>query len=80
MSDAIDFATDLSEREREAIIAARQRVEASRKPLRDEDLTDCRDCGEAIEPARRKALPFTDRCASCAHEAETFYRERAWKV
>jgi phage/conjugal plasmid C-4 type zinc finger TraR family protein len=34
----------------------------------------CRDCGEEIEPARLKALPFAVRCLGC--QTKTERRER----
>ncbi len=30
----------------------------------------CRDCGEEIEPARRAAAPFTERCLECQQSHE----------
>ena len=30
----------------------------------------CRNCGEAIEPARRLAAPFAVRCLTCQQQAE----------
>lgn len=37
---------------------------------------DCFLCDEAIEPARRKALPTTPICAECAKQQES--RKLAW--
>jgi len=32
--------------------------------------TQCRDCGERIETARLKALPYADRCVGCQTKRE----------
>lgn len=34
----------------------------------------CRDCGEAIAPARLKVMPFATRCVACQAEQEGFRR------
>jgi DnaK suppressor protein len=31
----------------------------------------CRDCGEAIAPARLQAMPFATRCVACQSRSET---------
>lgn len=58
-SDIIDAACacETAERER-AIVMARSWLHL---PGRD----DCADCGEAIAPARRAALPSARRCILC---------------
>ena len=41
----------------------------SRLP-RGESLSHCEDCGEAIPPARRKAVPGVRRCVACQENAD----------
>ena len=41
----------------------------SRLP-RGESLTHCEDCGEAIPPARRAAIPGVRRCVTCQEDAD----------
>ena len=62
--DLLDQAQTVEERDRERALAAfRRRQEiVSRRAGRP----DCVDCHEAIEEERRKSIPNTVRCASCA--------------
>lgn len=66
MADDCDLATDLAEREREAILSRRRAVQA---PAAVGDRT-CRDCGDPIEPRRLAVLPTTTWCAECARDAD----------
>lgn len=65
MGDVIDRANDLAERERESALAA-ARARTATGPGRAE----CQECGDAIPPARRKALPSSTLCVGCAEIAE----------
>lgn len=38
--------------------------------LKPSAISDCLDCGEEIEPARKKALPSARRCISCQSRKE----------
>jgi DnaK suppressor protein len=51
---------------------AGQRITHFERPYDDRRV--CRDCGEEIEPARLKALPFAIRCLECQIKKER--RER----
>ncbi|MDO5643629.1 MAG: TraR/DksA C4-type zinc finger protein [Paracoccus sp. (in: a-proteobacteria)] len=66
MNIAIDF--DLAERlaqaERDAGAGRAIAAVASRGSA------ICHDCGEHIEPARRKAAPFATRCLNCQQHSE----------
>lgn len=59
MSDIIDDAQMIEERERALNIAAASQA------LRVEGSTDCVGCGEAIDEARRRAHPQARRCLPC---------------
>lgn len=37
---------------------------------------DCTECGDAIPPARLRAVPFAVRCQSCETERETTQRQQ----
>src|SRR5215472_9621491 len=43
-----------------------QQVEAALRRLASGRYTTCSVCGEDIEPERLAAVPYTDRCRSCA--------------
>lgn len=70
MADIIDQAQAAEEAHREDALAAHGRRAAAQLAGSPLGGTDCRICGNTIEAARRKTLPFTNRCASCAHEFE----------
>jgi RNA polymerase-binding transcription factor DksA len=63
--DEGELAADLAEMERAAAIAARV-IEAVRP---GGPPTHCAECEGEIEAGRRKTLPYTGRCAACAHDA-----------
>ena len=65
MGDVIDRANDLAERERESALAA-----ACASLATGPGSAECRECGDAIPPDRRKALPATTMCVGCAEIAE----------
>lgn len=79
MTDQIDSAQEqeLQDTER-ALVAARQKIEASFKPRTDGLDGLCIDCDERIEPQRLAVLAGkTSRCASCAHDFE--HRMRGYR-
>lgn len=42
-----------------------------------ESLTHCRDCGEEIPEARRRAVPGVALCVECQHESDAKPKPRA---
>ena len=66
MSDSIDQATELSEREREAIVA--HAVAAGQGA--PSGAIWCDGCGGLIPEQRRACLPQTTSCVECASAAE----------
>ncbi|MCA1973379.1 MAG: TraR/DksA C4-type zinc finger protein [Caenispirillum sp.] len=64
MADESDLATELVERERAAILAARR---PSTAPA---STGVCGSCGDTIEPRRLAVLPTTTLCAECAHDVD----------
>lgn len=66
MADEIDRAQGLEELHRQS--ALERALEAARAPAATNSA--CADCGEAIDPARRKAAPESRLCVPCAREAE----------
>lgn len=73
MTDLVDQANDLAERERESLIA--RRVALATAPGNPADLADCLDCGGEVDPRRRAALPRVDRCIDCATRFELEIRQ-----
>ena len=69
MSDQLDEAQTLDEREREAIIA-RSRRPPGGIAHRPGVLRHCEDCGRAIPPERIAALPEALRCIDCQEAFE----------
>lgn len=64
MADIVDMAQD-------GIIAAHEAVQAhARLKKAVPGRTDCRECGEVIEPARRTALPSAATCTYCQTQIE----------
>lgn len=64
MSDEADQAQRIDERYRAAAIAhVRARTQR-------DGFDECEDCGELIEPARRKAMPSATRCVDCQEDFE----------
>ncbi len=64
MSDPLDMAQDVEERDRAGAVAAALR------PLHGHGLMSCEACGEEIPAARRQALPSARRCVRCQAEHE----------
>ncbi|MEP9402052.1 TraR/DksA C4-type zinc finger protein [Sphingomonas silueang] len=52
-------------------------IRAVRDALSGAGRTDCADCGDDIDVARRSALPSATRCAECAARRER-KRRRGW--
>jgi DnaK suppressor protein len=69
-----DFAEQVTQRENDDVLGAishsaqaeLQQVEAALRRLASGRYTTCAVCGEDIEPERLAAVPYTDRCRSCA--------------
>ena len=78
MSDIIDMAQDIEERERfMALSRMRERIDASFTPRPPGLERLCMDCDDPIEPERFAALAGkTSRCASCARDYERRLRMR----
>jgi phage/conjugal plasmid C-4 type zinc finger TraR family protein len=64
MSDVVDQAIDLAERERSASVS---KLKSSAAPV---DLTECVECGEPIPPRRRASVPNAIRCTGCQADHE----------
>jgi len=69
VADIADRAGELEQADRDRAIAKQARIIESMRGSSG-GRTHCADCGDEIEPERRIALPYTGRCASCAHDAE----------
>lgn len=79
MSDDIDRAQEREQQDREAALRATlPRVAAAHAPRDPAQDALCLDCGGEIEPLRLKLLPFTPRCAECAHIEERRLRTAPW--
>jgi len=69
-----DFAEQVTQRENDDVLGAishsaraeLQQVEAALRRLASGRYSTCAVCGEDIEPERLAAVPYTDRCRSCA--------------
>jgi DnaK suppressor protein len=69
-----DFAEQVTQRENDDVLGAisssaqaeLQQVEAALRRLATGRYTTCAVCGEDIEPERLVAVPYTDRCRTCA--------------
>ncbi|HET7758225.1 MAG TPA: TraR/DksA C4-type zinc finger protein [Steroidobacteraceae bacterium] len=69
-----DFAEQVTQRENDDVLGAisssaqaeLQQVEAALRRLTQGRYTTCSVCGGDIEPERLAAVPYTDRCRSCA--------------
>jgi RNA polymerase-binding transcription factor DksA len=69
-----DFAEQVTQRENDDVLGAishsaqaeLQQVEAALRRLESGRYSTCSVCGEDIEPERLAAVPYTDRCRSCA--------------
>ena len=72
-----DFAEQVTQRENDDVLGAishsaraeLEQVEAALRRLASGRYTSCAVCGEDIEPERLAAVPYTDRCRSCAESA-----------
>lgn len=69
-----DFAEQVTQRENDDVLGAishsaqaeLQQVEAALRRLASGRYSACAVCGEDIEPERLVAVPYTDRCRTCA--------------
>lgn len=69
-----DFAEQVTQRENDDVLGAishsaqaeLQQVESALRRLAQGRYTTCSVCGGDIEPERLAAVPYTDRCRSCA--------------
>jgi RNA polymerase-binding transcription factor DksA len=69
-----DFAEQVTQRENDDVLGAisnsarveLQQVDAALRRLEAGRYATCAHCGEAIELERLAAVPYTDRCRSCA--------------
>ena len=69
-----DFAEQVTQRENDDVLGAisssaraeLQQLEAALRRLAQGRYTTCSVCGGDIEPERLAAVPYTDRCRSCA--------------
>jgi DnaK suppressor protein len=74
-----DFAEQVTQRENDDVLGAISssaraellQVEAALRRLESGRYTTCAVCGEDIEPERLAAVPYTDRCRSCAEGERT---------
>jgi RNA polymerase-binding transcription factor DksA len=72
-----DFAEQVTQRENDDVLGAishsaqaeLQQVESALRRLASGRYSTCSGCGEDIEPERLAAVPYTDRCRSCAESA-----------
>ena len=64
MSDIVDRANT------EADAWTAERIRQITKTLTPNDVTECINCGEDIEPQRKKALPWAVRCTKCQTKLE----------
>ena len=62
--DTIDAASELEELQRQAAIQ-KQRIDRNAVSA-----THCDECGDAIEEARRRAMPGCRMCADCQADTE----------
>jgi RNA polymerase-binding transcription factor DksA len=69
-----DFAEQVTQRENDDVLGAisqsarveLQQVDAALRRLESGRYGTCAACGEDIEPERLAAVPYTDRCRTCA--------------
>lgn len=64
MSDIVDRANT------EADAWTAERIRQITRTLTPNDVTECINCGEDIEPQRKKALPWAVRCTKCQTKLE----------
>lgn len=70
MTDFYDRASALEEQQRQWAID-RQRTHSAGSDI---GAVDCTDCGDAIDPARRIAVPGCCRCIDCQTAADSRYK------
>ncbi|MBK8157972.1 MAG: TraR/DksA C4-type zinc finger protein [Rhodospirillaceae bacterium] len=68
MADEMDQVQRLNEFHRDRALEAQQR--RVRVDAAEPGRKDCRDCGETIPAARRRAQPNARRCRSCQDDFE----------
>jgi RNA polymerase-binding transcription factor DksA len=74
-----DFAEQVTQRENDDVLGAisdsaraeLEQVNGALRRLASGRYGTCVVCGEAIEPERLAAVPYTDRCRGCAERAAT---------
>ncbi|HYL02449.1 MAG TPA: TraR/DksA C4-type zinc finger protein [Steroidobacteraceae bacterium] len=79
-----DFAEQVTQRENDDVLGAisssaqaeLQHVEAALRRLAQGRYTTCSVCGGDIEPERLAAVPYADRCRSCAEGGSATGRGR----
>jgi len=72
-----DFAEQVTQRESDDVLGAISQsaqqelrlVQAALQRLAQGRYTTCADCGQPIEEERLQAVPYTDRCRTCAERA-----------
>jgi DnaK suppressor protein len=72
-----DFAEQVTQRENDDVLGAISdsarvelaQVDGALRRLASGRYGTCAACGEAIEPERLAAVPYTDRCRACAESA-----------
>jgi DnaK suppressor protein len=80
-----DFAEQVTQRENDDVLGAishsaqeeLQQVESALRRLASGRYATCSVCGEDIEPERLVAVPYTDRCRSCAEAGRAAGRRGA---
>lgn len=69
-----DFAEQVTQRESDDVLSAinetargeLEQIKSALRRLEEGHYTSCAVCGGPIEPGRLEAVPYTDRCRSCA--------------
>lgn len=75
MTDQADAASELEEREREAVLLAHKaRIAESMRGYDPSRPRYCGDCGDLIQAERLRIYPMTGRCTTCSAAAETRLR------
>jgi RNA polymerase-binding transcription factor DksA len=78
MTDLADKAQDYQEHA--ADIREQQRLARLSADLRGLLVTDCIDCGDIIDPARKAAIPGAVRCIGCESVRERRQRTGAYPL
>lgn len=84
-ADILEWASNSAQDEIQCALMDRHRrqavqIEAALDRLGRGEYGICRACGELIDPARLRALPFAQRCAPCQARAERGVRRGARPV